>query len=316
MGTLIRKSILFIFISLAGYMLFILVWGLIFPDDLKKNLVYKQGGKGHMYDRMQEVKNVSDVDVLFIGSSLAARGFDPRVFAKHGYKTFNLGSGGQTPLQSEWLLKKYMNKLNPRFIIFEVNQYVLSRDGVEPAIDLISNHEFEWSMLPMAFTINSIKVYNTLIFSFWQKLIGFEIKGNEKNAKGVDKYIPGGFIERKVTFFSKDILNEEIEYDLNPMDYQKKALARSVDFIKSENIDYCLIQPPLTHLGFDHYEELFLDEELFKTYGKYYNFINHVDMNDSLHFFDSRHLNQNGVVVFNESVIKVILDSTDFKKVK
>lgn len=309
MGTIIRKSILFALLSVSGYFVFILLWGLLVPNDLMKNLVYKRGGKGHMYSRMQEVKSVRNVDVLFIGSSLAARGFDPRVFEKHGLKTFNLGSGGQTPLQSEWLLNKYLDQLNPKVVIFEVNPYVLSRDGVEPAVDLYSNHEFEWSMFKSAFTINNIKVYNTLVFAFWQRVFGLHKNFKEVKVKGEDTYISGGYLEREIGYFKKEDLDEDLEYSLKPLKYQQQALVRSVELIKSRKIDLCLVQPPVTHLGFDQYQDEFHVEDFFKTLGNYYNFNDYVELNDTLHFFDSRHLNQHGVEIFDEAVIKILLDS-------
>ena len=42
------------------------------------------------------------------------------------------------------------------------------------------------------------------------------------------------------------------------------------------------------------------------TYSKFYNFNEIIDLNDSLHFFDSHHLNQNGVKIFNNKLIELL----------
>ena len=41
-------------------------------------------------------------------------------------------------------------------------------------------------------------------------------------------------------------------------------------------------------------------------YSTYYNFNKIVTLNDSLHFYDSHHLNQNGVEIFNKRLIKIL----------
>jgi len=40
--------------------------------------------------------------------------------------------------------------------------------------------------------------------------------------------------------------------------------------------------------------------------GNYYNFNEMINLVDTLHFYDSHHLNQKGVRLFNEKIIKLI----------
>jgi len=77
------------------------------------------------------------VDILFLGSSHSYRGFNPQYFS--GYKTFNLGSSAQTPIQTNLLLKRYLHQLNPKTIVYEVYPISLSIDGVESSSDIIAN---------------------------------------------------------------------------------------------------------------------------------------------------------------------------------
>ena len=41
---------------------------------------------------------------------------------------------------------------------------------------------------------------------------------------------------------------------------------------------------------------------------EYYNFNNIMEVDDSLHFYDAHHLNQDGVELFNEKLIELVLN--------
>ena len=92
MRKFLKSILLFIPFSLAIYIVLIVVWGEVFPQFLKPNLNYKLGSYGNLYSRINEAKKVKDVNILFLGSSLAYRSFDTRIFKNHGYNTFNFGS--------------------------------------------------------------------------------------------------------------------------------------------------------------------------------------------------------------------------------
>src|SRR5690554_458534 len=74
------------------------------PNILNKDIV------GHTETRLKEVKSFGDVDILFLGSSHAYRGFDTRIFKKAGFRSFNLGTSAQTPLQTQILLRRYLDR--------------------------------------------------------------------------------------------------------------------------------------------------------------------------------------------------------------
>jgi hypothetical protein len=121
MRTFIKSIIKFIPFCLTFYILMLIFYGLVSSHlPLRLNFSNKKGGYGYAYSRLEEVKNYSNIDILFIGSSHAYRGFDPRIFEKNGLKTFNLGTSAQTPLQTEILLNRYLEKLNPKMIIYDV----------------------------------------------------------------------------------------------------------------------------------------------------------------------------------------------------
>lgn len=295
-----------------GYTILVGVWGATMSQSLRKNLPYKFGGKGFLFTRLQEMKTIHDVDILFVGSSLSIRGFDPRVFTKNGYRTFNLGSGGQTPVQSEWLVKKYLAKLSPRLVIIEVNPYTLSRDGVEPALDLISNHHFDPGLATLVYQTTNIKVLNAFIYSFWHELSGAKRNIVEKSSKGEDTYISGGFVEQQLIRFHPNQFKESEKQLLGPLPAQEKALKNLVNHVKKNNIPLLLVQPPVSKFFLHLHPGAFDSDPFYNTLGTYYNF-NHYDLlNDTIHFSDSRHLNREGVTIFNQYLIKNILSKENF----
>ena len=118
-----------------------------------------------MYLRKIDADTTINIDVLVLGSSHAYRGFDPRIFKKAGIKLFNFGSSGQTPLQSEFLLKRYTEQFNPKLVIIEVYPIALETTGLGPFIDLISNFKVTNSMYSNAIKINHIEAWNSLILA-------------------------------------------------------------------------------------------------------------------------------------------------------
>ena len=180
----------------------ILLWHLLFPRDITKNLSDRLGSYGHLNRRIQELKTFGDIDVLFLGSSHAYRGFDPRIFMQHGIRSFNLGSGSQSPIQTEILLKRYLNILNPKLVVYEVFPRNLSIDGVESALDLIANDKIDHLTIKMALDLNHIKVYNTVILGVIKDLLNLDRDYVEPIRKGRDTYVKGGFVEKRISFFN------------------------------------------------------------------------------------------------------------------
>src|SRR3546814_19469806 len=88
-------------------------------------------------------------------------GFDPRIFKEAGYKTVNLGSSSQSPVQTDFLVNEYIDSLNPKLIVYEVYPFVFSIDGVEPSTDVISNEFINWNMFVTIAKQHNVKLYNT-----------------------------------------------------------------------------------------------------------------------------------------------------------
>lgn len=287
------------------YIFFICAWGSFAPAFLKKNLNYcETDSYGFTLTRLKEVKQIKDVDILFLGSSRSYRSFDVRIFNKAGFTTFNLGSSAQTPLQTEVLLKRYLANLNPRTIIYEVDPEIFVSDGIESSIDIIANDRNDINSFNMALKQNNIKVYNSLIYAlFKEKLLKKEdYKENIKNKE--DTYISNGFVQKDICSFTT--IKYETNNKLDVTNKQFIYFENIVKLIQKNNIKLILIQSPITNSLYQTYSNNFIFAKTMQKYGEYYDFNGLPELDDSLHFYDNVHLNQKGVEIFNKIIIEIL----------
>lgn len=270
---------------------------------LKPNIEYKLGAYGHMNSRIKEIKHVNDVDVLFLGSSHSYRGFDTRIFENYGLKTFNLGSSAQTPIQTEALLNRYLDKIKPKMVVYEVFPSTFVSDGVESSLDIVSNDQNDIYSYLMAFKTNHILTYNTLLFSTLRDIFNLDNDFKEPIKNGEDTYISGGFVEKEISYYEPQELKEK---ELTLDKKQLKAFERNINLLKEKEINFLLVFAPITKGRYSTYTNNDYYDSLMKSYGKYYNFNEIVRLEDSLHFYDTHHLNQKGVVLFNEKLLDLI----------
>ena len=293
----------FVFTAII-YLLLLIIWTGFLPTAFTKNINYRIGSFGFTYTRLKEAKETKNIDILFLGSSHTYRGFDTRIFKEAGFKTFNLGSSAQTPVQTELLLAKFLDSLKPKIIILEVSPMIFSLDGIESSLDIISNVDNDYKTIRFAIQQNHLKVYNTLLYSLYRELIFNEkSKYIENRTKGVDTYINGGFVQKKMKFY-KFIDLEKQQWTFNPK--QLEAFKKIITIIAKKKIKVLLVQPPITKSLYNSYENTERFDNEMKKYSTYFNYNKILQLNDSLHFYDADHLNQNGVRVFNNAILKML----------
>jgi hypothetical protein len=303
MKKFIFNTFLFLLFTSVIYIAFLNLWGRYAPSLFKPNINYRIGSYGHNYSRLSEVKNYGEVDILFLGSSHAYRGFDTRIFSENGYKTFNLGSSSQTPTQTKVLLNRYLDKLNPKKVIYEVYPETFKIDGVESSLDLIANDINDIYSLKMALKINNIKTYNTILYGFTRDLLGLKTSYIEKEIKGNDKYVSGGFVEKEISFYQPTEFKRK---EISLRNYQLESFSEIIHIIKDKDIELVLVYAPIPKVNYDSYININYFDSIMKNYSTYYNFNEMINLNDSLHFYDSDHLNQKGVKIFNKKLIEII----------
>ena len=277
----ILSILIFIVISYASY---VVVWGLHFPED-SPNIVYKRIGGSSAF-RLNELQKRKDIDVLITGSSHAYRGIDSRYLEQKGIKTFNMGSSSQTPIQTKWLLKRHLDKLNPKLVILEVDPSIFRSDAIESSLDMVSNYPKVVSTLPLAW--GHLKTFNTYIFSLYHAIF----KSNEAlKINWRDTYHIGGYVERKLSYYQVEEFHEErwdFNYDLF------SELEETIDILKSKDINYVLVQAPLSPaFYFSHSNNQEFDDKINKL-GTYYNYNDLMKWDNKIHFYDKQHLNTIG----------------------
>ena len=293
------RLLLFIPFFLLIYVVLTFLVGSLLPDYLTPNLYYRTS---HFSYTLAEIGQVQEPDILVVGSSHAYRGFDPRIFDAHGFELLNLGSSSQTPVQTEYLLSRYIDDIDPELIIYEVWPSSFTSDGVESAVDLISNDTIAADTLGMVATVNDIKAYNSLIFASLNQVLG--IPAQEPVLEDQDLYVGGGYVERSDAEYSPGAYPSQ-RYQWR--DYQFQAFDAVIALLEERDIPFVLVQAPITDGYFRSYTNNDEFDETMRTYGPYYNFNYIMDDLDSTHFFDAHHLNQSGVELFNRRLIQILL---------
>jgi hypothetical protein len=307
MHKFLKRLVLFFVFTITAYLVLLIFWGEVMPNIFKKNLNYSLGAYGHMHTRLNEIEKHKVVDILFIGSSHAYRGFDTRIAKGYGYESFNLGSSAQTPVQTKLLLEKYLDKIKPATVIYEVYPYTFVNDGVESSLDMIANGTIDCNTVKMAFELNHIKTYNSLVYGFYRHLFNRDKNFKESKVIKEDTYIPGGFVERKIANNGDSISVVVKKTEWIPKPYQLTAFEQTVTLLKQKGIKLILIQAPVTKQEKEKYYNNKEIDDYFASKATYYNFNNFLKLSDSLDFYNKDHLNQNGVRIFNKNLFDSIL---------
>jgi len=299
MKAFITILIFFIAFSFIGYSVLTGLFGVFFLNEINSNLIYTPfGGSNDL--RLEEAENQKDLDIMFIGSSHCYRSFDPRNFAKYGWKTFNLGSSSQTHVQTNYILKKYLNEMKPKLVVYEVFPSMFMSDGIESTINLLSSSpNLDYNLLESAVKSKNVKVFNSGIFSIFLNVTNLKSKINKsKSRREIDKYIKGGYVERKLSFNEEKVSTELWE----PLSYQLKYFDKNIELLKDNGIPYILVQTPYT-MKYSNFKEI---DDYFDSKGLYYNFNTLLHFNNKSDFYDAHHLNRIGVKKLNSRLIEKI----------
>ncbi|HQV51315.1 MAG: hypothetical protein IPI00_16010 [Flavobacteriales bacterium] len=302
----VRLLIFMIFCAFM-YGVLLVVWAAILPAKFAGNVKHPLGGGGHLHTRLAEVQDHAPVDILFLGSSLAYRGFDTRIWKERGYTAFNLGSSAQSPVQTEQLVKEFVDQLQPQVVIMEVYSILSTSDGVESSLSMIANHKLDAGLLEMAGRVGNILTFNTLIYASCRKLLGVDKNFKEPLYEAPDRYIPGGFVEHDSAEFRDKGNSNSVRKE--PIAFQWDAFLRTCALLKAKNCRIIFIVTPTTSAN----QNMMLanpteTDNWFRSQPNYLDMNGKVLLNDSTDFFDSKHLQQGAVFKFNNALIDTLID--------
>jgi hypothetical protein len=299
---LLRLSAFFLFSSVV-YVVVLTFLPRPMPYRVLRNLNVPLGGNGHNYTRLQEADRPGDPEILILGSSSAYRGFDPRVFAARGYRSFNLGSSSQTPIQSEVLLHRYLKTHTPRTVLMEVAPLGLDLSILEGTLDLVTNAPVDVPTFELVVDAGNIRAWNAGIHALGKQLLWGPVRTTEMADNGLDRYIPGGYVERRMSHYSP-VRGKDEPIDMAPE--QLEALERIKATLDGRGIQLILVEAPVTkvhsstYIGHDRYVACM------RTIAPFINMNGVLPLDDSLHFYDPFHLNQTGVEMFDRALLDTL----------
>lgn len=298
MKKFITHLLLFIPVCVVLYSVMICLFGELAPKNLKQNLYAIN--KNDTYVRLQEINNYKNIDILFLGSSRAYSTFDVRTYENIGYTVFNLGTSGQTPIQTKILLDRYLALLNPKMIIYEVSPGTFASDGIESATDIMANGRFDSHSFKMVLKLKHLKVINSFIYRCYVELFNKKpnVVGLNINEKG-RVYIKGGYVEVNQMEYNPLIrANNIYSTELNDMQFEE-----IIGLLKETNTKLILVQVPYVKKVYELYDNNQFNANI-AQFAEYHDFNLHEEMVDLKYFRDNTHLNMYGVKVFNKSLIK------------
>ncbi len=245
-------------------------------------------------------------DVVVIGSSHAYRGYDPRIFAKSGFQLYNLGTSNQTILNEYYVFNEYVEQSKNKLVLLDIYDEGFMDNGFEfeAGADMIQNMGgSDKTPFFMALSLKDFRAFNMFILRMFSKKMPaidlnetqYVYNGYCQRTDSIKDYSEPGLITDKVEKgklgYFKKILETALAKGItvvavNHPTPNKNNLAKHIEFINT-------IQPLLAQ-----YKVPLLD------YG--YS----LELHPQHHYFDPTHLNQAGVDIFNEHLIK------DLKKLR
>lgn len=282
-------------------MISIFLWEVFMVPPFKPNLLF-QPNTGFLSNRLEDLKNTSNVDILFLGSSKAYRGFDTRIYSKNDYKSFNLGSSAQKHIQTNYFLKEYLSQLHPKLLIYEVYPDTFVEEGIESAINVISAApNINSNLIELVWDMNNIKTFNTFLIKLTRNTL--KLKREIFYANEIDKYLQGGYVEHSTSFDTIVYFPAE---KWVPNEKQIEKFDENLLMLKKYNIPYILLLTPYTK-KYKNLEEI---EMFFQERGEFINFNKILKFTVKEDFYDGQHLNQNAVNKLNSELLKILNSRT------
>ncbi|MCB0794007.1 MAG: hypothetical protein KDB88_04650 [Flavobacteriales bacterium] len=268
------------------------------PWIYRTNEYFKWKG-GISYQKFQEFDPHRSYDVVFLGSSHAYRGYDPELFGHRGYSAFNLGTSAQSPLNSYFIVKHYLNARNTGLLVFDAYEVAMEIDGMESTMDLSQNISMDRAAVEMALAHRDPRGLNMVTLR--------AMRSSAEPMYSDSNYRQGGAV------ILADSVKKELHYqvgkplDLNPvqMNYLRKIFALCTE----RKIPLVLV---------NHYFPKASDREKHRAFNdrlqremapfglKYFDLAYDHQLDDRDHFYDHNHLNAAGARIFNAQLIDLL----------
>ncbi|MCD9853085.1 hypothetical protein LUD75_00085 [Epilithonimonas sp. JDS] len=312
------KKLLIVFSKffLISAIIYCLVVILLYITDcpvLNTNIPKKKDRRGSFTARkLEEVKNEKQVDIMILGSSLAYRNYNIRVFQSKYYNSFNLGTSAQKPNMTYIIAKKYLLDTSPKLVVIDVNPYLLLMHDNFETTDVIINSSKSIYDFNLLTTAPSLIALNALIIKYTGLAEKYRLeKVKDSTSESGDQYLGNGFVGSKVIYDAAKKTSEINISNYKPSNIQMESFEKLLEFIKSNKINYILVLSPINEHYFRNTSKISVNQfrNLSKIYfAKYGNYIDSNDLEkyDKTEFMDFSHLNETGSKKFTNSIVPII----------
>lgn len=269
------------------------------------------GGSSHSLLRFREASSSGPVDMVFLGSSHTYRGFDPRIFARVGLTSMNLGSTAQSPLNTLTLLERHLDTLKPKLVVYEIYQTALAIDGMESFYDILSNTHVDMPMVKMAFRLGQPQAWTALL-STTIRNTSIPLSNRVQRGKEGrdDTYVEGGYVQTRATFPEDRLArlrsaSDQMEFSFDHRQFE--FLSRCIELVRSRGGTFVCCSYPIPRetrkLLADYDEKQSAIGEFMRQHAVPFRDFN-VDMtlDTATYYYDEVHLNQAGVELFNHKL--------------
>lgn len=267
------------------------------------------GGYGYTLERYREIENYEDIDILFLGSSRCYYSFAPHVFDQLGMKTFNMGSPSQTPLNSKYLLDRYLDRLNPKLTVLEVNLHILAKDGVESFYDLMINTPIAVETARMAVATGHPHAINATVSRALSSMTSPHDEFTMQD-RPMDAYLSGGAVIARN--FNQEQFSE-IPADVHIPNTQLEYLDDIIRKVRESGSELILVVAPVPKewrpIITNYAEVTSTVRNVAGKHGvRFYDFNQAMTLDSRTDFKDSHHLNGNGAKIFSYDILDSLLD--------
>lgn len=243
-------------------------------------------------------------DAVVLGASRAERSYDPQFFANHGMEIFNFGTSAQSIQNSKILVEHILaGSSSTKEIWLDVYPASFKDDALESSADLIQNIGFVEAPFEIARENKDFRMVNLILKRYFCQ------NGDVPLANAI--YKENGYVEVDQTL-SDDLKNKLknfhpfVSSNFQVGEKSLRAFESILKICKEHNVKCKVIVSPVSDFG----SQLELDRMLQvitpvleKEHVTLLNLSKVPGIETTLHFYDEKHLNVQGVKIFNESLL-------------
>lgn len=254
--------------------------------------------------------NPNTIDVVYIGSSRAYSSFNPYLFDSiTHFKSFNLGTSGQSPIASYFLLKEVFKYQKPSTVFIDISHEIIAKANDETVTSAYIFDEIPWCKNKFDFWLNGFDLKGKVILLFpsfrYRNNIYWLARNlllNDDRIRDDGRYWDGkGYVGSRKSLSKVELLNpihlkfDSLRINLKRLKYLKKV------------VEYALEKSSKVIFVYNPYPKVVLSNIENNTLFKYYqNIANELDVefintnnyqnifNDTVDFRNMNHLNDSG----------------------